>query len=445
MGVKSRYQGGTAAGVVAAVIAAGFFALPASASQPTPLGSSNVSEATTSAKEPALSYRPGERRAPTWIEDGEDAGPTYNCFTQLGEPLGRAWTGYFGEIGVSPQKNDVYYVKAGWGVSGFPCGGGAGVHAELVLPAYTQPAISSQNRVRCWYESPSQNSLHEFTSDCPQNPGQGIYGGYEFDPPGNQGPWPTATGATFEIWVPVKTTQPLDGLESPDGQPCYTCIYAGIWMIDGNFSPWVWPRQGVFVVGSGSPSNPLVTYPGPAVTDIFYDLSPPPPATGPHVQARLNANIFNSGNGGSAYFEIGDKEGEYDFEGTNLAIPPSGDFLVFEDFGFPPGRTFHWRLCYEQDGDARKCGPDQVYQAAPDTGIQEVEVKRKTATVYFDSPPVTNMTVTYECKLDKKPFTACVSPKKYKKLKKGSHTISVRALDQHGHADSTPAKQAFKV
>ena len=388
---------------------------------------------------PPLSHSPEQRRANEWITDFEFAGPTQNCILQTPEELGSAWTGYFGDIGVKPEKNDVYYVQAGWGISGFPCGGGAGVHVEMVLPAYTQPAISNQNKVRCWYESPSQNSLREFTQDCPQNPGQGIYGGYEFDPPGNQGPWPTATGAIFEIWVPVKTTQPLDGLESPDGQPCYTCVYAGIWMIDGVYSPWVWPRQGVYVVGSGSPSNPLVTYPGPAVTEIFYDPSPQ------RVQARLNANIFDSGNGGTAYFEIGESEGNYDFQGTLLSIPASGDFLVFEDFGFQAGRDFHWRLCYEQTGDSRRCGPDQTYSAPPETGIQEVAIKRKTAKVYFGSPPVTNMTFTHECKLDNQSYKPCVSEQKYKRLKKGNHTISVRAIDQDNHKDSTPAKQIFKI
>ena len=423
--------------VVAAAALSQVAVASASAASPVTTGSAGITAAEPTGA-PPLSYS-REQRAPEWIEDGEFAGVTQNCIGQYPEELGRAWTGYFGEIGVSPQKNDVYYVKAGWGISGFPCGGGAGVHAEMVLPAYTQPAISNQNKVRCWYQSPSQTQMREFGQDCPQNPQQGFYGGYSFDPPGNQGPWPTATGAIFEIWVPVKTTQPLNGLESADGQPCYTCVYAGIWMIDGVNSPWVWPRQGVQVIGNGAPSSPAVTYPGPSVTDVFYDPGPQ------HVQARLNANIFNSGNGGTGYFQIGDKEGDYDFDGTHLTIPASGDFLIFEDFGFQVGRTFHWRFCYEQTGDTRKCGPDQTYMAAPDTGIQEIKTKRKTATAYFGSPPVANMTVTFECKLDNGSYKPCENETKYKRLKKGNHTFSVRAVDQAGRPDATPAKQVFKI
>ena len=51
----------------------------------------------------------------------------------------------------------------------------------------------------------------------------------------------------------------------------------------------------------------------------------------------------------------------------------------------------------------------------------------------------------FECKLDKKPFKPCKSPKKYKKLKPGKHVFKVRAVDKAGNADPTPAKKKFKV
>lgn len=376
---------------------------------------------------------------PDWITDYQTSALTRNCITETYEDLGSAWTGYYGDIGVSPQKNQVYYVQVGWGISGNPCTGGAGVHAEIVLPAYTQLAISNQNKVRCFYESPSQNQLHEFGQDCPQNPQNGRYGGYGFDPPGNQGPWPSATGSIFEIWVPVKTSQPLDGSESPDGQPCYTCVYAGVWMIDGVNSPWVWPRQGVFVVGSGSPTSPAITYPGPSVSDILYDTGPK------HVQAQFNGNIFDSEASGEAYFQFGDQAGDYDFEGFHDNIPGASDWLVTRDFGVTPGKPVHWRFCYKPTGSPQVCGADQLYQAPPETGIQDVTVQGKKATVSFGSPPVANMTVTFQCKLDSAAYKPCVSPGVFKKLKNGNHTVSVRAVDQDGHKDSTPAKQGFKI
>jgi hypothetical protein len=50
----------------------------------------------------------------------------------------------------------------------------------------------------------------------------------------------------------------------------------------------------------------------------------------------------------------------------------------------------------------------------------------------------------FDCKLDKKPFKPCSSPLKYK-VKPGKHTFSVRATDDAGNADATPAKKKFKV
>jgi len=52
---------------------------------------------------------------------------------------------------------------------------------------------------------------------------------------------------------------------------------------------------------------------------------------------------------------------------------------------------------------------------------------------------------TFQCKLDKKPFKPCASPKKYKKLKPGKHVFKVRAIDQAGNVDPTPAKRRFTI
>ncbi|MEO7198201.1 MAG: proprotein convertase P-domain-containing protein [Solirubrobacterales bacterium] len=51
---------------------------------------------------------------------------------------------------------------------------------------------------------------------------------------------------------------------------------------------------------------------------------------------------------------------------------------------------------------------------------------------------------TFECKLDKKPYKPCTSPKKYK-VKPGRHKIRVRAFDKAGNVDPTPAKAKFKI
>jgi hypothetical protein len=52
---------------------------------------------------------------------------------------------------------------------------------------------------------------------------------------------------------------------------------------------------------------------------------------------------------------------------------------------------------------------------------------------------------TFQCRLDRKPFKGCRSPKKYKRLKPGKHVFKVRAIDAAGNVDPTPAVRRFKV
>lgn len=52
---------------------------------------------------------------------------------------------------------------------------------------------------------------------------------------------------------------------------------------------------------------------------------------------------------------------------------------------------------------------------------------------------------TFQCKLDKKPWKRCSSPKTVKRLDEGKHLFKVRAVDAAGNRDPTPAKDTFKV
>jgi CSLREA domain-containing protein len=52
---------------------------------------------------------------------------------------------------------------------------------------------------------------------------------------------------------------------------------------------------------------------------------------------------------------------------------------------------------------------------------------------------------TFRCKLDRKAYRVCKSPKTYKNLKPGRHVFKVRAVDRAGNIDSTAAKRKFVV
>jgi hypothetical protein len=52
---------------------------------------------------------------------------------------------------------------------------------------------------------------------------------------------------------------------------------------------------------------------------------------------------------------------------------------------------------------------------------------------------------TFQCKLDKKPWKPCSSPKKVKRLVPGKHNFKVRAKDAAGNVDPSPAVDKFKI
>ena len=93
-------------------------------------------------------------------------------------------------------------------------------------------------------------------------------------------------------------------------------------------------------------------------------------------------------------------------------------------------------------GKAKGQGKDRT---PPDTRITKGPPKRthkRTAVFKFVS---TEAGSTFQCKLDRKPFKGCRSPKKYKRLKPGKHVFKTRAIDAAGNVDPTPAVRRFKV
>ena len=78
----------------------------------------------------------------------------------------------------------------------------------------------------------------------------------------------------------------------------------------------------------------------------------------------------------------------------------------------------------------------------PEGAIRKVKVNGDDVKVTFRSDEPGS---TFACKLDKKPYKRCTSPKTYRNLKEGKHKILVRATDAAGNVDSTPAKAKFEV
>jgi hypothetical protein len=52
---------------------------------------------------------------------------------------------------------------------------------------------------------------------------------------------------------------------------------------------------------------------------------------------------------------------------------------------------------------------------------------------------------TFQCKLDTSAFASCTSPQAYNALASGKHKFQVRATDEAGNLDKTPAKFNWKI
>jgi hypothetical protein len=94
----------------------------------------------------------------------------------------------------------------------------------------------------------------------------------------------------------------------------------------------------------------------------------------------------------------------------------------------------------------RACGPGGGADSdPPQTKIKKApkgKIDTDTVKVKFKSDEPGS---TFECKLDRKPYRSCKSPRKLKNLDDGKHKFSVRATDQAGNTDRSPAKAKFKV
>lgn len=90
-------------------------------------------------------------------------------------------------------------------------------------------------------------------------------------------------------------------------------------------------------------------------------------------------------------------------------------------------------------------GGAQGQRGAPQTTLGRKPAKKthdRTPTFGFRSDEPGS---TFQCKLDGKPFKSCRSPLTTKRLALGRHTFKVRARDESGKLDRSPASYEFKV
>jgi hypothetical protein len=80
--------------------------------------------------------------------------------------------------------------------------------------------------------------------------------------------------------------------------------------------------------------------------------------------------------------------------------------------------------------------------AAPNTSLKSTKIAKHKVTFMLGSNEAGS---TFLCKLDKKAFAKCQSPKSYKNLKPGKHKFQVKASDSQGKVDPSPVVKKFTI
>ena len=156
--------------------------------------------------------------------------------------------------------------------------------------------------------------------------------------------------------------------------------------------------------------------------------------------------------------------GFFDLDTTADYTPPISVCLTYDPVSAPPSgmRLLHgaggaWTDVTTTDdpvagvvcGEVSSLSPFAVAAeedaTAPETTIDsgpEASTASTGATFTFSSDEDGS---TYECSLNGSNFTACASPKEYEGLGLGDHELRVRAIDQAGNRDESPATQSWSV
>lgn len=141
------------------------------------------------------------------------------------------------------------------------------------------------------------------------------------------------------------------------------------------------------------------------------------PTAGAAFECRLDEGIFTACTSPQAYTGLTD--GEHTFRVRAIAAGNTDPT--------PASRTF----------TVEAAAPETTIDSGPSGAISD-----DTPTFTFSSNEVGS---TFECRVDTGPFELCTSPETTDSLADGSHTFEVRAIDQAGKVDPTPASRSFTI
>jgi hypothetical protein len=194
-----------------------------------------------------------------------------------------------------------------------------------------------------------------------------------------------------------------------------TQIFARAMDAAGNLSPCSAPLT--YTEDSSSPDTTITSGPAAASASnsaAFTFTSSEPSSS---FQCQLDGGGFSDCNSGQSYAGLANGSHTFMVKATDQALNTDAS-----------AASFTW----------------VVDTLAPNTLLGSAKIKRaaRKATFNFSS---TEPGSTFLCKIDKKPFRSCTSPKKYKKLKRGKHKFQVQSRDIAGNLDGSPAVKKFRI
>jgi hypothetical protein len=264
------------------------------------------------------------------------------------------------------------------------------------------------------------------------------------------------TTITFGPEGQTSNNDPSFAFSSSEGSSIFQCRLDGPGAATGSFSPCLSPKaytdladgSYTFLVRATDPAGNIDQ--SPATRSFTVDTTDPGDTTAPETTINSGPSGQTSNNGPS--FAFSSSEGGSSFEcrldGPGAAAGTFDPCTSSEAYTDLADGTYTFQVrAIDQVGNTDQTPATRSFTVdttAPETTTTKEPRKTTTAgrvTFKFISSEEGS---TFRCKVDKKRFRPCTSPKKFK-VKRGKHVFKVRATDQAGNTDLTPAKYRFRV
>lgn len=316
----------------------------------------------------------------TWYEGFVQQSTITSCFSIIGgypytEAGAGTWMSFEANpeniTGPKPAVGDSFDIKISVYGLGNACSG------QRFIPAFTLPtgvALDPARNVTCWTSFDGKPLTQAIgATDCPSRftnfaPATFQAGAtmYLSSDTQNARTWPLPSGVLWEFHIPVIASTPQTSSN----------LQGHVKMFDGNASPVLQPRQGLFVFNATNPTlqEPTVWYDQPSTLtakllpgDVFPGFGGTPSAYGIYSVGYVNTR----GTEGGFYMDLGTSPGTSNlgsvfagmsnpsdaYDGYQIAA----DWLASDGFSpLTPGQTYYWRLRYE-----RTSPPGGTYLGAP--------------------------------------------------------------------------------